>query len=146
MENTLDLNPARVPLKANAGGWFDATGRRKSSVARVWMKPGTGKFLVNDQPSSEYFFIPHHQILIQFPLKLVECLGQYDIQCTVKGGGLSGQAGAVGHGLSCVLAGSDLTLRPVLKKKGCLTRDARRVERKKPGKPKARKSFQFSKR
>lgn len=146
MEQTLDLIPTRTPLKANTKGWFYATGRRKSSVARVWIKPGTGKFLVNDKQSSEYFFIPGHQTVIQFPLKLVECLGQYDIQCTVKGGGLSGQAGAVSHGLSCVLAGSDLTLRPVLKKKGCLTRDARRVERKKPGQPKARKNFQFSKR
>lgn len=146
MEQTLDLSPSRTPLKANTKGWFYATGRRKSSVARVWIKPGTGKFSVNNQLSSDYFFIPAHQTVIQFPLKLVECLGQYDIQCTVKGGGLSGQAGAVSHGLSCVLAGSDLTLRPVLKKKGCLTRDARRVERKKPGQPKARKNFQFSKR
>lgn len=146
MEQNLDLSPARTPLKANTKGWFYATGRRKSSVARVWIKPGTGKFSVNDKVSSDYFFIPGHQTVIQFPLKLVECLGQYDIQCTVKGGGLSGQAGAVSHGLSCVLAGSDLTLRAALKKKGCLTRDARRVERKKPGQPKARKNFQFSKR
>jgi small subunit ribosomal protein S9 len=146
MEQTLDFSPNRTPLKANTKGWFYATGRRKSSVARVWIKPGTGKFSVNNQLSSDYFFIPGHQAVIQFPLKLVECLGQYDIQCTVKGGGLSGQAGAVSHGLSCVLAGSDLTLRPALKKKGCLTRDARRVERKKPGQPKARKHFQFSKR
>lgn len=136
----------RKALKADAQGRFYATGRRKSSVARVWIKPGTGKFLVNDVSFEKYFFIPTHQVSTQLSLKVAERLDQYDVVCTVEGGGLSGQSGAVRHGISCALAGSDLSLRPILKKGGFLTRDARRVERKKPGKPKARKSFQFSKR
>nr|WP_200863613.1 MULTISPECIES: 30S ribosomal protein S9 [Holospora] len=133
-------------MKADSKGRFYATGRRKSSVARVWVKPGLGKFIVNGKSLEEYFFIPGLKVLAELSLKVTEKLAHYDTVCTVRGGGLSGQAGALCHGISCALAGSDLSLRPLLKKEGFLTRDARRVERKKPGKPKARKSFQFSKR
>ena len=136
----------RQPIRADSKGRFYATGRRKSSVARVWIKPGLGRYSVNGRALEQYFFFPALKVLAQLSFKAVEQLNHYDVTCTVQGGGLSGQAGALCHGISCALAGSDLSLRPLLKKQGFLTRDARRVERKKPGKPKARKSFQLSKR
>ncbi len=132
--------------KLDALGRAYATGGRKEATARVWLKAGTGKFIVNGKPMPEYFARPVLQMIVNQPFAAISRLGQYDIRCTVTGGGLSGQAGALRHGISRALVAYDPTLRPILKSGGFLTRDARRVERKKYGKPKARKSFQFSKR
>ncbi len=123
-----------------------ATGRRKQSTARVWVKPGSGRFTVNGKDMPAYFARPTQQMVINQPLVSINRLQQYDIVCTVAGGGLSGQAGAVRHGVSRALIAYDPALRPALKHGGFLTRDAREVERKKYGKAKARRSFQFSKR
>ena len=123
-----------------------ATGRRKDSAARVWIKPGTGLVIVNCRDQSEYFARPVLRMLLAQPFALTERLNQFDVICTVKGGGLSGQAGAVRHGISRALVNYEPTLRPPLKAGGFLTRDSRVVERKKYGKRKARRSFQFSKR
>ena len=123
-----------------------ATGKRKDAVARVWIKPGSGKIVVNDKPFEEYFARPVLRMILQQPLGLTSRVGQYDLMVNVCGGGLSGQAGAVRHGLSKALTYFEPELRPVLKKEGFLTRDSRVVERKKYGKKKARRSFQFSKR
>ncbi|HAD87606.1 MAG: 30S ribosomal protein S9 [Rhodospirillaceae bacterium] len=123
-----------------------ATGRRKDAVARVWIKPGPGKITVNGRDVDVYFARPVLQMMIKQPFETVERLGQYDVMCTVKGGGLSGQAGAVRHGISRALTYFEPTLRPKLKSGGFLTRDSRAVERKKFGRRKARRSFQFSKR
>jgi small subunit ribosomal protein S9 len=123
-----------------------ATGKRKDAVARVWIKPGAGKIVVNGREVATYFARPVLQMLVQQPFDVAERSGQYDVFCTVKGGGLSGQAGAVKHGISKALTLYEPTLRGVLKKEGFLTRDSRVVERKKYGKRKARRSFLFSKR
>ena len=123
-----------------------ATGKRKDAVARVWIKPGAGKILVNTREVEVYFARPVLRMMIQQPLVASNRAGQFDVICTVAGGGLSGQAGAVRHGLSKALTNFEPDLRSVLKKGGFLTRDSRTVERKKYGKAKARKSFQFSKR
>ena len=123
-----------------------ATGRRKDAVARVWLKPGKGKITVNGRDSEVYFARPVLRMMMNQPLALVDRSTQYDVVCTVAGGGLSGQAGAVRHGISKALTYYEPELRPMLKKGGFLTRDARVVERKKYGKAKARRSFQFSKR
>jgi small subunit ribosomal protein S9 len=123
-----------------------ATGKRKDAVARVWIKPGAGKILVNTREVEVYFARPVLRMLIQQPLVAAARAGQYDVVCTVAGGGLSGQAGAVRHGISKALTCFEPDLRGVLKKGGFLTRDSRTVERKKYGRAKARKSFQFSKR
>jgi small subunit ribosomal protein S9 len=123
-----------------------ATGKRKDAVARVWLKPGAGKIIVNTREFEVYFARPVLRMLIQQPLVAANRNGQYDIICTVSGGGLSGQAGAVRHGLSKALTNFEPELRGVLKKGGFLTRDSRVVERKKYGRAKARRSFQFSKR
>ena len=123
-----------------------ATGKRKDAVARVWIKPGAGKVIVNGREVATYFARPVLQMLVQQPFDVAERAGQYDVFCTVKGGGLSGQAGAVKHGISKALTYFEPVLRGVLKKEGFLTRDSRVVERKKYGKRKARRSFQFSKR
>ena len=123
-----------------------ATGKRKDAVARVWIKPGAGKVVVNGREVATYFARPVLQMLVQQPFDVAERSGQYDVFCTVKGGGLSGQAGAVKHGISKALTYYEPALRGVLKKEGFLTRDSRVVERKKYGKRKARRSFQFSKR
>ncbi|HBT43636.1 MAG: 30S ribosomal protein S9 [Alphaproteobacteria bacterium] len=123
-----------------------ATGRRKDAVARVWIKPGPGKITVNGRDAALYFARPVLQMMIKQPFETVERLGQYDVMCTVKGGGLSGQAGAVRHGISRALTYFEPTLRGKLKAGGFLTRDSRAVERKKFGRRKARRSFQFSKR
>ena len=122
------------------------TGRRKDAVARVWMSRGKGVVIVNGKPLTEYFARPVLQMMLMQPFAIADRLNQYDIKCTVKGGGLSGQAGAVRHGLSRALVAYEPELRSILKKNGFLTRDARVVERKKYGRRKARRSFQFSKR
>ena len=123
-----------------------ATGKRKDAVARVWIKPGPGKITVNGREFERYFVRPVLRMVIHQPLEAADRKDQFDVTCTVKGGGLSGQAGAVRHGISKALTLYEPELRPVLKKGGFLTRDARVVERKKYGKAKARRSFQFSKR
>ena len=123
-----------------------ATGKRKDAVARVWVKRGSGRILVNDKEYTEYFGRPVLQMIIRQPILLTDRNGQFDIMATVSGGGLSGQAGALRHGISKALTYYEPELRSVLKQNGFLTRDARVVERKKYGKRKARRSFQFSKR
>ncbi|BCW89393.1 30S ribosomal protein S9 [Alphaproteobacteria bacterium SO-S41] len=123
-----------------------ATGRRKNAIARVWLKRGTGKVIIEDREETVYFARPVLRMLIHQPLVLANREGQYDIFATIAGGGLSGQAGALRHGLSRALIAMEPDLRGLLKKGGFLTRDSRVVERKKYGKPKARRSFQFSKR
>jgi len=125
---------------------FDAIGRRKKAVARVRMLPGDGKFIVNKKPMLEFFKREILKMIIEQPLELTETLGKYDIYVNVKGGGLSGQAGAVRHGVSRALLKIDGEHRTKLKAAGMLTRDSRMVERKKYGQPGARKRFQFSKR
>jgi small subunit ribosomal protein S9 len=132
--------------KLDAQGRAYATGKRKNAVARVWVKPGTGKITVNGRDSPIYFARPVLRMLINQPFAIVNRLGQFDVNCTVIGGGLSGQAGAVRHGISKALLNYEPGLRPALKAQGFLTRDSRVVERKKYGKAKARRSFQFSKR
>jgi small subunit ribosomal protein S9 len=123
-----------------------ATGRRKDAVARVWVKPGTGKVTVNGRDQEVYFARPTLRLVINQPFSVTDREGQYDVICTVKGGGLSGQAGAVKHGISQALTKYEPALRGAVKAEGFLTRDSRTVERKKYGRAKARKSFQFSKR
>jgi len=123
-----------------------ATGRRKDAVARVWLKPGSGKIEVNGRDQIVYFARPTLRLVINQPFGITERAGQYDIVATVKGGGLSGQAGAVLHGIAQALTRYEPVLRTTVKRAGFLTRDSRAVERKKYGKAKARKSFQFSKR
>jgi small subunit ribosomal protein S9 len=142
--------PAVVPEDAKPQidelGRAYATGKRKNAVARVWIKPGGGKIDVNGRDSPIYFARPVLRMLINQPLVATNRLGQFDVWCTVKGGGLSGQAGAVRHGISQALTRFEPGLRLLLKSQGFLTRDSRVVERKKYGKAKARRSFQFSKR
>jgi small subunit ribosomal protein S9 len=123
-----------------------ATGRRKDAVARVWVKPGTGKITVNGRDQEIYFARPTLRLVINQPFGVTEREGQYDVIATVKGGGLSGQAGAVKHGIAQALSKYEPALRSAVKAEGFLTRDSRTVERKKYGKAKARRSFQFSKR
>ena len=132
--------------KVDKQGRAYATGKRKDAVARVWIKPGAGKVIVNTREVEVYFARPVLRMMIQQPLVAAARAGQYDVICTVAGGGLSGQAGAVRHGISQALTRFEPTLRPVLKQGGFLTRDSRVVERKKYGRAKARRSFQFSKR
>ncbi|GGD03168.1 30S ribosomal protein S9 [Aquisalinus flavus] len=132
--------------KIDEHGRAYATGKRKTAVARVWIKPGNGKIIVNHKDHTEYFGRPVLQMIIKQPLVAAERNDQFDIYCTVKGSGPSGQAGAVRHGISRALTYYEPGLRGVLKKGGFLTRDSRAVERKKYGKAKARRSFQFSKR
>src|SRR6202171_4644302 len=132
--------------KVDKYGRAYATGKRKNAVARVWVKPGAGKIVINTRAVEVYFARPVLRMLIQQPLVACNRQDQFDIVCTVSGGGLSGQAGAVRHGLSKALMGYEPDLRGALKDRGFLTRDSRVVERKKYGKAKARRSFQFSKR
>ena len=132
--------------KIDAKGRAYATGKRKNAVARVWVKRGSGKITINDKDFSAYFARPVLQMLLKQPLETAKRADQYDIRATVAGGGLSGQAGAVRHGISKALTYYEPELRSVLKKGGFLTRDSRVVERKKYGRKKARRSFQFSKR
>src|ERR1700740_1603175 len=132
--------------KVDKFGRAYATGKRKNAVARVWIKPGAGKITVNGRDSPIYFARPVLRMLLNQPFVVANRLGQYDVVCSVVGGGLSGQAGAVRHGISKALTYYEPGLRPALKAGGFLTRDSRVVERKKYGKAKARRSFQFSKR
>ncbi|TPN80899.1 30S ribosomal protein S9 [Mesorhizobium sp. CU2] len=132
--------------KLDKSGRAYATGKRKNAIARVWVKPGSGKITVNDKEFANYFARPVLQMILNQPIVAANRAGQYDIVATVIGGGLSGQAGAVRHGISKALTYYEPGLRSVLKKGGFLTRDSRVVERKKYGKAKARRSFQFSKR
>ena len=138
-----------MPLRErqiDAQGRSYATGRRKDAVARVWIKPGSGKITVNGRDQEVYFARPTLRLVLNQPFGVADRTGQYDVICTVKGGGLSGQAGAVKHGISQALTKFEPALRGVVKAAGFLTRDSRAVERKKYGKAKARRSFQFSKR
>ncbi|MDP3546113.1 30S ribosomal protein S9 [Phreatobacter sp. HK31-P] len=151
LEGLSALKPAaadapRHVQKLDKQGRAYATGKRKDAVARVWVKPGSGKITVNDRTLEVYFARPVLRMLLKQPLVLVGRDTQYDINVTVAGGGLSGQAGAVRHGISKALTYYEPDLRGTLKKGGFLTRDSRVVERKKYGKAKARRSFQFSKR
>jgi small subunit ribosomal protein S9 len=136
----------RYVQKLDPQGRAYATGKRKDAVARVWIKPGSGKVVVNGRALEIYFARPVLRMILQQPLGVAKRAGQYDLTVSVAGGGLSGQAGAVRHGLSKALVAYEPDLRGVLKKEGFLTRDSRVVERKKYGKKKARRSFQFSKR
>ena len=152
LQSLQDLTPDAEPAapvyvqKLDEQGRAYATGKRKDAVARVWVKPGAGRILVNGKTFTEYFARPVLQMILQQPIVAAERADQFDIVATVSGGGLSGQAGAVRHGISKALTHYEPALRLVLKKGGFLTRDSRVVERKKYGRAKARKSFQFSKR
>jgi len=146
---SMSSNPeAAAPAepKIDAQGRAYATGKRKNAIARVWIKPGKGSITINGRDQEVYFARPVLRMMIAQPLQVTDRLGQFDVVVTVEGSGLSGQAGAVRHGLSKALTYYEPSLRPVLKPHGFLTRDSRVVERKKYGKAKARRSFQFSKR
>lgn len=138
--------PEKKEPKLDKLGRSYGTGRRKDAVARVWLKRGSGKVVVNGKPQEEYFGRKTHLLVLNQPFLIVNRVNEFDIMCTVKGGGLSGQAGAIRHGLSRALENFEPTLRPALKKAGMLTRDARMVERKKVGLHKARRSKQWAKR
>jgi small subunit ribosomal protein S9 len=144
----LSSNPDVAPAerKVDAQGRSYATGKRKNAVARVWIKPGKGTITINGRDQEVYFARPVLRMMIAQPFQVTDRVGQFDVVVTVLGSGLSGQAGAVRHGISKALTYFEPTLRPVLKPHGFLTRDSRVVERKKYGKAKARRSFQFSKR
>jgi small subunit ribosomal protein S9 len=151
LDQLASLKPAapeapKYVKKVDKLGRAYATGKRKDAVARVWIKPGAGKIVVNTREVEIYFARPVLRMMIQQPLVAAARASQYDVICTVAGGGLSGQAGAVRHGISKALTYFEPDLRGILKKGGFLTRDSRTVERKKYGRAKARKSFQFSKR
>ena len=137
--------PVREAQRDSLGRAY-ATGKRKDAVARVWVKPGSGKVVVNGKDIAVYFARPVLQMILRQPFEIAGVVGQYDVYATVAGGGLSGQAGAVKHGISKALQLHEPSLRAALKAAGFLTRDSRVVERKKYGKAKARRSFQFSKR
>ena len=146
MENNLTEN---TNIKKNNFDFKDskyATGRRKKSIAKVWMKKGSGVIQVNGIKMTDYFKMQNLQIAIYRPLNLSKRENEFDIRCSVNGGGLSGQAGAIIHGISRILVAFEPTLKPTLKKEKLTTRDSRSVERKKYGRKKARRSFQFSKR
>lgn len=145
-DGTVSGNEQGVRSHIDAQGRAIATGRRKDATARVWLKRGSGKIIINGRPQETYFARPVLRMIISQPFAVAQRLGQYDLTVNVSGGGLSGQAGAVRHGLSRALTYMEPELRGVLKKMGFLTRDSRAVERKKYGQPKARRAFQFSKR
>lgn len=138
--------PVERVQKLDAQGRAYATGRRKDAVARVWIKPGTGKVTVNGRDQTVYFARHTQRLVLNQPFLIVNSVGKFDVMCTVKGGGLSGQAGAVRHGISRALENFDPEMRPALKKAGMMTRDSRIVERKKVGKHKARRTKQWAKR
>ncbi len=142
----VEPEPATQEPKLDPQGRAYATGKRKDAVARVWIKPGSGNITVNDHDLVTYFARPVLRMVISQPFSVAHRDNQYDVVCTVKGGGLSGQAGALRHGISKALTLAEPALRAVLKQGGFLTRDSRVVERKKYGRAKARRSFQFSKR
>ena len=139
-------SPAEGRPKVDRQGRAYATGKRKNAVARVWLKPGSGKIVINGREQEVYFARPTLRLVINQPFGVAERVGQYDVEATVIGGGLSGQAGAVLHGIAQALTRYEPALRTTVKKAGFLTRDPRAVERKKYGRAKARRSFQFSKR
>ena len=145
---SLSSQPAAAPAepKIDAQGRAYATGKRKNAVARVWIKPGKGKITINGRDQEVYFARPVLRMMIAQPMQVTDRVGQFDVVVSVEGSGLSGQAGAIRHGISKALTYYEPGLRPVLKPHGFLTRDSRVVERKKYGKAKARRSFQFSKR
>ena len=142
IEESTDI---KLPILDNKERSY-ATGKRKNSIARVWLKKGEGKITINGKSIKDYFSRPVLQMIVNQPLEIIQSVGNYDIKATVKGGGLSGQAGALRHGISKALIFYDIGLRKALKKVGFLTRDSRVVERKKSGLAKARRSYQFSKR
>ena len=145
METTqVEKNISKMKLDFKESNY--ATGRRKESVARVWIKKGTGKIFVNGKTMNDYFKRPVHQLIVTRPLEITNMINNYDVKCSVKGGGLSGQAGAIILGISRALISHDDNLKKDLKKDKLTTRDSRVVERKKYGHRKARRSFQFSKR
>ena len=146
---TADINQNKKPpvkIKVDFKDSNYATGRRKKSIARVWVKKGSGKIYVNGKEMNQYFKRPVHRLIVVMPLQETNTLNQFDVKCHVKGGGLSGQAGAIIHGNSRALVKIDTNLKKSLKKNKFTTRDSRKVERKKYGHKKARRSFQFSKR
>jgi len=138
--------PAPAVQKIDAQGRAYATGKRKNAIAKVWIKPGKGQVTINGRDQEIYFARPVLRMMIAQPFQVTDRVGQFDVVVSVQGSGLSGQAGAVRHGLSKALTYYEPTLRPLLKPHGFLTRDSRIVERKKYGRAKARRSFQFSKR
>ena len=145
METTqVDKNISKMKLDFKESNY--ATGRRKESVARVGIKKGTGKIFVNGKTMNDYFKRPVHQLIVVMPLQETNVINKFDVKCNVKGGGLSGQAGAIIHGISRALVKTDPMFKKALKKNKFTTRDSRKVERKKYGHKKARRSFQFSKR
>ena len=147
MEDNASLeNKKIVKTKMNFKDSKYATGRRKKSIAKIWIKRGSGKIYVNDKEMTEYFKRPNHQMIVSKPLQVSNRLTEFDVRCKVKGGGLTGQAGAIIHGISRALLKHEPELKAVLKKEKLTTRDSRSVERKKFGRRKARRSFQFSKR
>ena len=146
METQLNPNPLNEKAKLDFKDSKYATGRRKKSIARVWLKKGSGNFQVNGRKMNDYFKKMNLQIAILRPLSIVNRENEYDVKCSVKGGGLSGQAGAIIHGIARVIIEYEPELKQTLKKEKLTTRDSRSVERKKYGHKKARKSFQFSKR
>lgn len=150
IEDDAEVSSENAPLKRvqklDAQGRAYATGRRKDAVARVWLKPGSGRVIVNGRDQEIYFARHTHRLILNQPFLIVNRVGSFDIMATVKGGGLSGQAGAVRHGISRALQNFEPELRPALKKAGMITRDARIVERKKVGKHKARRTKQWAKR
>lgn len=141
----IEINNARTPTIDKLGRAY-GTGRRKDATARVWVKRGSGKITVNGKSLEQYFARPVLRMIINQPFAVLASEGKFDVMVTVAGGGLSGQAGAVRHGISRALDAYDPSFRPVLRKSGFMTRDSRVVERKKYGRAKARRSFQFSKR
>ena len=146
MENTEIIKDDSKAINLDVKQRAYATGKRKNSIARVWLKRGTGSISVNGKTLNKYFARPVLQMIVNQPLDVIDSEGAFEIKATVKGGGLSGQAGALRHGISKALSLYDSSLRPALKKVGYITRDSRVVERKKPGLAKARRSYQFSKR
>ena len=146
MENIENINENKIETNLDNKQRIYATGKRKNSIARVWLKRGSGTISVNGKALDKYFARPVLQMIVNQPLSVIEGEGGYEIMATVKGGGLSGQAGAIRHGISKALSLYDTSFRPALKKVGLITRDSRVVERKKSGLAKARRSYQFSKR
>ena len=147
MEDNASLENKKIEkTKMNFKDSKYATGRRKKSIAKIWIKRGSGKIYVNDKEMTEYFKRPNHQMIVSKPLQVSNRLTEFDVRCKVKGGGLTGQAGAIIHGISRALLKHEPELKAVLKKEKLTTRDSRSVERKKFGRRKARRSFQFSKR
>ena len=146
METQLNSNPPNKKVKLDFKDSKYATGRRKKSIAKVWLKKGSGKIYVNGQNFDTYFKRDTHKMLILRPFEIINQPTDYDVRCNVVGGGHTGQAGAMVHGISRALLLFDADLKPTLRKEKLTTRDSRSVERKKPGRAKARKSYQFSKR